>query len=235
MQVFKASQLIKLKFDQTWLVEGLVPDFGLLVIYAHPKVGKSILTIQLAHALSTGKSFLDFKVPKKRRVLYIQVDEPVQEWAKQIELTGCSEEWDTLHEAPGLLNHPAHIQTLTHLCKNYDFIILDSLISLSGGAELKSPSVMSLYLNRVQQITSNKPTWLIHHKRKESAGIPDRRVSSAAFSFILTGTASVLYDLTSSSDGKTGNLQAVGRLVKKEINLARNGMLWEPDYSGVLI
>ena len=234
--VYKASDLVKKQFSYQWAVDNLIPDFGISIIYAHPKIGKSLLSIQLSHALTMGKPFLDCRVNTRKKVLYVQVDEPIREWAKQIDLTGLSESWDTLHEEIGLLNNTQKVKELTLLCTQYDFIIMDSLLSLSGYADLSSNVVSGIYLERLKRLT-DKPIWLIHHKRKGSPGIPDRKVDSASFSFALTAGASALYDLSASSDGQSGTLQAVGRIVKRDINLQRvkNSLLWTVDYSNILL
>ena len=208
-----------------WAVEDLVPAHGLNLVFADPKVGKSILSVQLAHALGTGKPLLGKQVNRKWKVLYIQVDEPEAEWVKQLKMLDLNEGWDTIWAPkwPPPMFYPSSYNELKGLVKGYEFIICDSIFSLFGFPEITSPAQAGIIIRRLEELHQG-PLWVIHHKRKSSPGIPDQSTNSAAGSFALTGAASTLYDLSRSK------LQARGRVVSAELYLKRtaNG-LWCVD------
>jgi hypothetical protein len=60
-----------------WLVEGLLQAGWLLVINARPKVGKSIVSVNLALALAEGKPFLNLPT-SPCAVLYIDLERPLE-------------------------------------------------------------------------------------------------------------------------------------------------------------
>jgi hypothetical protein len=61
----------------SWFVEGLLRAGWLLVINARPKVGKSIVSVNLALALAEGKSFLNLPT-SPCAVLYIDLERPLE-------------------------------------------------------------------------------------------------------------------------------------------------------------
>jgi hypothetical protein len=60
-----------------WLVEGLLQAGWLLVINARPKVGKSIVSVNLAMTLAEGKPFLNLST-SHCAVLYIDLERPLE-------------------------------------------------------------------------------------------------------------------------------------------------------------
>lgn len=57
------------------VIEGLIEEGDKLVLVAEPAVGKSILAQQIAHCIAGGHAlFGDLKVPKKRKVLYLNAE-----------------------------------------------------------------------------------------------------------------------------------------------------------------
>jgi RecA-family ATPase len=228
VKIYSANEFASREVAVEWAVEGLVPAHGINLLYADPKVGKSILSVQLAHALGTGTPLLEHAVHKTWRVLYIQADEPESEWIKQLKMLNINTAWDTvwLPKWPSPMFHPPTYTELQKVVKEYDFVIADSIFSLFGFPEIKTPAQAGLIIQKFEQLTT-APLWVIHHKRKSSPGIPDQSTNSAAGSFALTGAASTLYDL-----GKS-KLEARGRVVAETVHMkrARNG-LWILDSEG---
>ncbi|RVD74174.1 MAG: AAA family ATPase [Mesorhizobium sp.] len=67
------------------LMVPIIPEKGLIEIYAPRGVGKTFLSLGIALAVATGTDFLRWKVPKPRRVLYVDGEMPfndLQERAK---------------------------------------------------------------------------------------------------------------------------------------------------------
>jgi RecA-family ATPase len=70
---------------QTWLIEGLCPIGGSMLLYGDPKVGKSYAALQLACNLATGTDWLGYTCPEPVPVVYVQLDTPRSLWADRVE------------------------------------------------------------------------------------------------------------------------------------------------------
>ncbi len=57
-----------------WIVEGLVGEKTKGVIFGKAKVKKTWLALQLAECVATGRDFLGMKVPRPRRVVYLNME-----------------------------------------------------------------------------------------------------------------------------------------------------------------
>ena len=60
--------------DQEWIVEPLIPVRRLVALYSAPKVGKSLLMLELAVHISRGTSVLGTDLDRPRRVLYVDFE-----------------------------------------------------------------------------------------------------------------------------------------------------------------
>jgi RecA-family ATPase len=69
---------------QTWLIEGLCPVGGAMLLYGDPKVGKSFAALQLACNLATGTDWLGYSCPEPVAVVYVQLDTPRSLWADRV-------------------------------------------------------------------------------------------------------------------------------------------------------
>jgi hypothetical protein len=162
------------------------------------------------------------------RVLYIQADEPAQEWSHQLKSIGVHQGWDTVHFGPDAFKQPKQVTFCKESAKNYDYLILDSLTSLFG--ELNTTEQATHALGILDGVCGTTPTLLIHHKRKGQAGVPDHAINSMAGNFALAARGSALYNLSMAAKGDSGNVEARGRLVKVDLPLKRTASgLWVVD------
>jgi len=220
MKVITAKQFSELNVKVPWAVDKLVPAYGISLIFADPKVGKSIMSVQLAHSLATGTAFLDHAVmphsPERKewRVLYAQADLPAMEWAHQLKSLNRVEGWDTVILDPGALQQPQIVRELQAAAKAYDFLILDALLSLFAYPDINSNKVMGHALTVIRSLFAG-PIWLIHHKRKTQAGIPDRSQQSIIGGVALGAGVSTLYDLS------PRQLKILGRVISADLQLKR--------------
>jgi hypothetical protein len=65
---------------------GLLPSSGILFLGGQPKIGKSILAVNLALALASGSSLAGFDVPTVRRVLICQFELPTHHFAHRLDI-----------------------------------------------------------------------------------------------------------------------------------------------------
>jgi len=237
MRIWPASKFAVQEFKQpAWLVPGIIPGYGILMMYAHPKVGKSIMSIQLLHAIGTQSAFLGSTPERKISTLYYTSDLPANEWAFQIKKLGVSpqsglhfaEGWHTIHDEPGLLYDPKRIEELKTIIMEhkFDFVVYDSLLSLTDGkGDLDKEETIRRAFKWLQYMSGKgNPLEIIHHKRKGSPQAPDHTSTSAAGSYALSAGVSVLMDL------KDVKLEARGRFLRLEMKLKRGREgIWLPS------
>ncbi len=60
--------------EEEWIVEPLLPARRLVALYSAPKVGKSLLMLELAYNVSQGRQFLGSTPSKPYRVLYVDFE-----------------------------------------------------------------------------------------------------------------------------------------------------------------
>lgn len=227
MKIYTSVEFCAQEFPQPpWLIKGLLPGFGITMIYAFPKVGKSILSVQLAHSLATGAPFLGRVPVKTMKVLYVQCDLPQPEWQYQIETLGLKDDrWSTVWLEPGILERIAVVEDLKKKVKDekFEFVIYDSLLTISSEKSNLDDEVVTRHCLRMLQSITDAPSVLIHHKRKGSPGVPDHTSTSAAGSYALSAGVSTLFDL------KDGGLHIRGRFIRADVELKRGPEgIWVP-------
>lgn len=60
--------------EEEWILEPLLPARRLVALYSPPKVGKSLLMLELAVVIAQGGETLGTKVPRPHRVLYVDFE-----------------------------------------------------------------------------------------------------------------------------------------------------------------
>jgi len=236
MKVWDALEFSKQKFPQPpWLIPNVIPGYGAIMLFAYGKVGKSILTVQLCHALGTQSEFLGVKPEKQFKVLYYQCDLPQAEWQNQLDELGKSpydglpwaQGWKTIWEEPGLLLHKERVEELRGKVVEggYNFVVFDSLLSLTDGMmDLDKEDSIRKTLRRLRYITgTDAPYEIIHHKRKGVPGVGDHPSNAPAGSYAIAAGVSVLLDL------RDGGIQGRSRSARIDLELKRGPRgIWLP-------
>jgi RecA-family ATPase len=78
--------------ETPWLVDGLLPQAGLSIIAARPKVGKSTLARTLTLAVARGERFLD-RDTTAGTVLYLALEEKRAELRRQFKGALLHKHW----------------------------------------------------------------------------------------------------------------------------------------------
>lgn len=60
--------------EQEWIIEPILPARRLVAVYSPPKVGKSLLMLEIAVAVSRGEEVLGYRPDRKRTVLYVDFE-----------------------------------------------------------------------------------------------------------------------------------------------------------------
>lgn len=140
----QALQLPPLEF----LLEPWLPVGTLSLLWAARETGKTHIAMNIAHAVATGGTFLKWKAPKARKVVYIDGEigkRGLQTWLNEMHLAGCSTlKFVTLEDAPNgviwNLTTPEGQAIYSELIKNADLVIIDNLamVMRDGGRGLHS-------------------------------------------------------------------------------------------------
>jgi hypothetical protein len=103
--------------DEQWLVEPLIGVGRLIALYSPPKAGKSLLALEIAAAVATGRPVLSQPAGEPRKVLYVDLENSRRDLRDRLDALGYK---------------PADLVRLAYL----SFPSLPALNSAAGGREL---------------------------------------------------------------------------------------------------
>jgi KaiC/GvpD/RAD55 family RecA-like ATPase len=206
IESYSPLDIINHQHDLTWLVDGWLHDRGIMLVSGSPGVGKTQFVLHMAFALTTGSKFLDKKVTKPVKVMFLSLEMSILE-LKYI-FKHQYTEWVEDEKHHMWLNafqtySPDEVLSLTEIEKlikecDPDVLIIDSLSELAVDdlKETEARRIMS-WVRRVRTVYSTAVI-LIHHNRKASTGnAKPRKLSDLYGSFIfgkLSETVVSLWD-----------------------------------------
>jgi len=97
--------------EQSWTWDGILPDGGMSLLVAKPKVGKTTLAFNLAVAVSRGADFLNRKTEQGPGV-YLALEEKKGEIKKKLTAAGITNEPLRFHFGSAPLNAMAEVEPL---------------------------------------------------------------------------------------------------------------------------
>ena len=97
---------------EDWIIEPLVPARRLISVYSAPKVGKSLLMLEVAAGIATGRPVLGGTPARPRRVLYVDFEnDPRQDIRERLKAMGYGpDDLDNLR----VMSFPTFAQLDTH-------------------------------------------------------------------------------------------------------------------------
>lgn len=104
--------------DEEWIIEPLLPARRLIALYSPPKVGKSLLMLELAVGVARGTPTLGTTLDRPRRVLYVDFENDPK--------------GDVRERLKAMRVQPGQLDNLVYL----SFPVLATLDSAQGGAQL---------------------------------------------------------------------------------------------------
>lgn len=155
-----------------------LPRQGLAMIYAPRGVGKTFIALGIAHAVVTGKSFLKWRAPKPRGVLYLDGEMPaslMQERLKMIFHGGSLETSvpfrlltpDMQKAAMPDLTRQEDQAQLDTLLNDIELIIVDNISTLCrNGKENDADAWIPVQEWALRMRASGKSVLFIHHAGK---------------------------------------------------------------------
>lgn len=161
---------------ETWLVEGLLPVGGEMLLYGEAKVGKSFAALQLACSLATGREWLGFAVPVPVKVVYVQLDTPRGLWAERLEQlreNGWPIEACYFADRETLETHPFNVMNLDHFkllsdalaAQKPDVVVFDTLKESHQNDE-NDATAMQVVISHLEAAVKPAGLILITHSRK---------------------------------------------------------------------
>lgn len=165
--------------EERWLIENIVPAEGFVLIAGEQATGKSFITLSLADAITTGKSWLDaFPVLSKTSVLFIDKENGDRRTQDRMNGLGITGKNIYRVKAPHLLNFSdekdpsgvtdfaRHISRFVKV-KKIGLIVVDSLVDVMEGDENRSADVQ-LFLDKFRFLFPDSAILLLHHEGKPS-------------------------------------------------------------------
>src|SRR6266581_1402723 len=162
------------------LVEpGLLPPQGILFVGGEPKVGKSLLVVNLALSLAAGSGRSGFSIPAPRRVLICQFELPVPQFVGRLAVMrramGIAADLNLLvdtHATGHLLCAPQGMNHFLAAAKAAaaEVIILDPLYSTHDQDENDTRSMAALCQSLLRLRDASQAALIVIHHVRKSAG-----------------------------------------------------------------
>lgn len=179
LRVYTYSEFMATKIEVNWAIPGLVHQKGIVVLSGPPGVGKSMATMRFAEAMSTGKPFLKWEAPEKKKILFISMEMPHEEIKVFLDTMKMKEDenLDNFQIMPvgsslKLTNKKVQ-EMLRKAMDEYgpDGVVFDSLGSAVSD-DLSSDKIIFETLEFVDRVVRDEFgafAWFLHHNRKAQA------------------------------------------------------------------
>lgn len=163
------AELLATEFPEPqWAVPGIVP-VGLSVLAGRPKVGKSWLALQIAHAVGTGGMVLDQQI-EQGKVLFLALEDSPRRLKERSFKQGAlphttvtfATAWPLLTEG-GLADLQAEIER-----EGYSLVIIDTFARAAGRVDHSDQGEMTTILGNLQRMAQihELAILLVDHHRK---------------------------------------------------------------------
>ncbi|MED7818314.1 MULTISPECIES: AAA family ATPase [unclassified Francisella] len=166
--------------EKSYMLEPLIREKDLVMIYAPAGVGKTHVSTGIAWAVSTGSDFLGWKATKSKKVLIIDGEMPLRSIRDRLQkLPECNNNRnlkiissDTLEDNQIMpdISLVEGQQAIKHLTDWADFIILDNLSSLCRTGQENTTEAWKLTQSWLLELRAkNKTVLIVDHAGKNGA------------------------------------------------------------------
>lgn len=232
---YTVTQLLHEKLaEDKYLVDGILWEQDHIFLVGMDKAGKSILSIQLACALSCGDAFLGiYEVPKPVKVLYVQMEGKKQDTIERLKSmindrgVRCDPENIYVMYCKDLpLDKADGFRVLDeelNRIKNVEVVIIDPLYMAMAGDLIDNKDARDMVKNIRALGDKHKCAFLINHhehrppKTKDGAILPEKGSDSIFGSFVWRAFADHVLMLKVKNDGLralTCNTQRSGKVIQ---------------------
>ena len=181
-----------------WLIPGVLPKPGMVLLLGEPFAGKSFLALQLGLSLAQGGMFLHKKCVQSR-VLYLQFDPSEMVWRDRIlAIQKAGVKLDGPLFMPHPDDTPRSMNILTLESQHYlagsleaarpDVVIIDVLREIHSSDEQDSTQMKQIG-DAIMQLFHGYTLIILHHTRKFDSEKPIEVINSSRGSSYLTGKA----------------------------------------------
>lgn len=162
-----------------WMVEDVLAQGDIAILFGPPYVGKSVLTMALAVAVATkAPTFLGQPLNKHGRVLYVDEENPEQIVRQRMQRLGLTPEFAKhvrfIHEQGVRLDNEQGRQKLLAEARNFDpvLIVIDSLTRIHTGDENNAGEMSRLFNDGIKPLArkTGATTIVLHHANKVEGG-----------------------------------------------------------------
>lgn len=163
--------------DPTWLIEGLLPERGIGVLFGQFGTGKTFLALDLGKSIVYGRSWNGRKVLNPGAVIYV-LAEGQGGWKSR--LAAWHEAYDKPFDVTGFRSvlEPVDLMDAAAVAKlgedfedlNPVLWIFDTLTQNTAGADENSAADMGLVLNNLRLLSPNSFKLLLHHPGHSESG-----------------------------------------------------------------
>jgi AAA domain len=226
-----ADELLVHQFPQIrWIVPGVFPE-GLVMLAGRPKIGKSWLALQVAHAVSSGGQLFAQQI-QQAPVLYLAFEDAArrlqkrmkaQAWPAYTQAIFCTA-WAPL-DRDGL---DALHQDMAE--EGYGLVIVDTLSrSLSGRPDQNSVGDMTVVLSRMQRLAlDHQALFLVIDHHHKAQGVNPDPVDDILGSIAKGGVADAVGGLYRERGKRGATLHISGRDLDEDKRLA---LEWDGELS----
>ena len=214
--------------DPKWSLPGILP-VGLCLLAGRPKVGKSWLALQVAHAVATGGRVLDQTV-ERGRVLFLALEDNARRLKDRAGKQAIPGTADIVFRTDFKLHDGGLADLITEIAGGgYSLVVLDTLTrALGGRADQSDEKSMTPVMSALQKIAFDHDccVLLIDHHRKPGIGGGDV-IDDVLGSTTKTGHCDAVLGLFKER-GKSGAvLKITGRDVEeRELALTWDTLTW---------
>jgi len=157
--------------DFDWIVEKLIPEGAITLLYGKAGTGKTWLVLQLGIAVSGGRPFCTLRT-KKCPVIYVGFEDPLQVISKRLKIMGASNNFRIWHIDSDF--PPPKLDKQWQKYKQLpagSLLIFDTLRASQGGDENSSQD-MAQIMEKLKELRKEGLTIvLVHHTPKASESI----------------------------------------------------------------
>nr|WP_277879329.1 AAA family ATPase [Coleofasciculus sp. FACHB-712] len=185
-KVYDIEELLDLETQRlTWLIPEMLPAGETIILAAPPKVGKTLLAIDVAFAVATGEGTFLGETTKKGKVLIVEADESLQSTrAKLLNRGFRRQDRGNVRILPKW--NISQMGLLEEQLEDFrpDLVIVDSLRRINHGSDISENSAEfadNIYTLKETLQRYGAAGILIHHSNKDrdAQGVHQLRGSSA--------------------------------------------------------
>jgi len=168
----KSTDILNLDCKVEWVVEKIIPEKAITLLFGRGGIGKTWLALQMGKAVAEGADFLNLET-KKATTIYIDFENPIAMLKERLEILGTSPDFYIWHlsnkTSPPKLDRKEW-DLYKRLPKD-SILIFDTLRASQGGDENSSQD-MAIVMERLKMLREAGHTIiLLHHTPKGNEAI----------------------------------------------------------------